>query len=294
MPLYIAILTFVSVSCGVGGGYRLLQNRHQVKERLHLYGEERATVDNTQREGKLLERFFARLTKVFSPLVTKRTSYKTLEQTKQLLITAGNPGGMQATDFITLKAVLAALAFVIGLMLPASFLVVLAVSIMMWLFPTIYLRQLAKKRQTAIALAVPDVLDLLTVSVEAGLGFDGAVSRVVEKMQGPLAEELQRMLYEIRIGKPRREALRNLSERTQVDYIRSFTAAIIQAEQLGVSIGKVLRIQSSEIRRQRRQKAEEEAMKAPVKMLIPLVTLVFPTLFVVLLGPAILSIMESF
>jgi tight adherence protein C len=137
-------------------------------------------------------------------------------------------------------------------------------------------------------------LDLLTVSVEAGLGFDQALLKIVEKTKGPLTEECIRVLHEIRIGKARRDALREMGKRTGVEDLQTFVAAIIQADQLGVSIGNVLRIQSRQLRQKRRQKAEEKAQKAPVKMLIPMILFIFPSLFILLLGPGVLQLIDNF
>jgi tight adherence protein C len=130
--------------------------------------------------------------------------------------------------------------------------------------------------------------------VEAGLGFDQALLKIVEKTRGPLAAECKRVLHEIRIGTTRRDALRGMADRTGVDDLQTFVAAIIQADQLGVSIGNVLRIQSNQLRQKRRQRAEERAQKAPVKMLIPMILFIFPSLFIILLGPGILQLMDNF
>ena len=142
--------------------------------------------------------------------------------------------------------------------------------------------------------ALPDVLDLLTVSVEAGLGFDGALHKVSEKMKGALVEECSRLLNEMRVGVPRRNALVAMADRCNLPDISIFTTSLIQADQLGVSISNVLRVQSAAMREKRKQRAQEAAMKAPVKMLLPLVLFIFPTIFVILLGPAILQIIDTF
>jgi tight adherence protein C len=157
--------------------------------------------------------------------------------------------------------------------------------------PEFWLGGRVRKRQKAILLMIPDALDLLTISVRAGLGFDGALGKVVEKLKGPLTEEFRRALAEIRVGKPRRDALRDIVPRTEVPALTNFIGAIIQAEQLGVSISKVLQVQSEQLRIERRQRAEEMAAKAPIKMLFPLVGCIFPSLFIVILGPAIILIM---
>jgi tight adherence protein C len=130
--------------------------------------------------------------------------------------------------------------------------------------------------------------------VEVGLGFDQALLKIVEKTKGPLTEECIRVLHEIRIGKARRDALREMGKRTGVEDLQTFVAAIIQADQLGVSIGNVLRIQSRQLRQKRRQKAEEKAQKAPVKMLIPMILFIFPSLFILLLGPGVLQLIDNF
>ena len=151
--------------------------------------------------------------------------------------------------------------------------------------PEFWLGGRVKKRQKAHPAQIPDALDLLTISVRAGLGFDGALGKVVEKLKGPLTDEFRRALAEIRVGKPRRDALRDIVPRTEVPALTNFIGAIIQAEQLGVSISKVLQVQSEQLRIERRQRAEEMAAKAPIKMLFPLVGCIFPSLFIVILGP---------
>ena len=159
--------------------------------------------------------------------------------------------------------------------------------------PDLFLKSNEKKRKELMVKSLPDVLDLISVSVEAGLGFDAALQKVVEKTSGPLTEEFEQTLNEINMGKPRREALRDMANRIQVDDISTFLGSIIQADQLGVSMTNVLRIQSRQVRENRRMKAEEAAQKAPIKILIPLVVFIFPTLLVVLLGPAILSLKDN-
>ena len=156
--------------------------------------------------------------------------------------------------------------------------------------PEFWLGRKVKARQKGILLMIPDALDLLTISVRAGLGFDAALGKVVEKLQGPLSDEFRRALAEVRVGKARRDALRDIVPRTEVVPLTNFIGAIIQAEQLGVSISKVLQVQSEQLRIERRQRAEEQAAKAPIKMLFPLVGCIFPSLFIVILGPAIILI----
>lgn len=162
-----------------------------------------------------------------------------------------------------------------------------------YILPGIWLGNKIKARQTEILKALPDALDLLVICVEAGLGFEGAMAKVAEKWDNELAKAFARVLQEIRLGKLRTDALREMDKSTGVPEITSFVAAIIQATQFGVSIAKVLRIQANQMRIQRRQRAEKKAQEAPIKMLFPMVFLIFPSLFVVLLGPAVLQVIDS-
>ena len=159
--------------------------------------------------------------------------------------------------------------------------------------PSYYLGLKTRQRSKKALRELPDVLDLLTVSLEAGLGFDGALSKLVSKMDGVLSGEFQRCLEEIRLGKTRREALLGVKERLVLDEIKVLISSILQAEKLGIGLVTVLRVQSQEVREQRKQRAEEEAMKAPIKMLFPLVLFIFPSLFIVLLGPAIIQFIQA-
>ncbi len=159
--------------------------------------------------------------------------------------------------------------------------------------PDFYLSSKAGGRKNGVLEQLPDALDLLTISVEAGLGFDAAIVKVTEKMKGPLTEEFKRAAGEQRIGKSRQEALRGISERVDVKELQNFISAIIQADQLGVSMSKVLRIQSEQLRQDRRQRAEEKAARAPILIMLPTVGCIFPSLFIVILAPAALSAMSS-
>jgi tight adherence protein C len=159
--------------------------------------------------------------------------------------------------------------------------------------PDYYLTSRAGSRGNGILQQLPDALDLLTISVEAGLGFDAAIVKVTEKMKGPLTDEFKRAAGEQRIGKARQEALRGISERVEVKELQNFISAIIQADQLGVSMSKVLRIQSEQLRMERRQRAEEKAARAPILIMLPTVGCIFPSLFIVILAPAALSALSS-
>jgi len=159
--------------------------------------------------------------------------------------------------------------------------------------PVLQLQAQIRRRQDSIVRSLPDALDLLTICVEAGLGFEQALAKVYEKWDNDLAIAFGRVLQEIQLGKRRGEALRDMSNRMDVADVTSFVAALIQAEQLGVSVAKILRIQSDQMRVKRRQRAQEKAQKAPVKMIIPMVFLIFPSIWIVLLGPSVIIVMES-
>jgi tight adherence protein C len=213
---------------------------------------------------------------------------------------AGYPGGLRGADWVGVKLLsligFAILGFVLGLLLtagtvPLALLFTLVGAAIGYIAPEFWLGRKMRARSTAMMLQLPDALDLLTISVEAGLGFDAALAKVVEKMEGPLVDEFRQALAEVRMGRLRRDALRDLSIRADSQPVSNFIGAIIQAEQLGVPIAKVLQIQSNQLRIERRQRAEEAAAKAPVKMLFPMVGCIFPTIFIVILGPAIVTVM---
>ncbi|HEU5035943.1 MAG TPA: type II secretion system F family protein [Nocardioides sp.] len=224
------------------------------------------------------------------------------ERIRHKLDLAGNPPGW-TVDRVLTWTVLGALAGVggaglVGLPLGASLpmLVVLAGAgaVLGFYAPGLMLYQRAYDRSEAVRRALPDAIDLLTISVEAGLGFDAAVQQVAQNTEGPLADELSRMIREMQLGQGRAEALRGLAARSNIPELRAFVGAMVQADQLGIPIAQVLRVQSSEIRVKRRQRAEEKAQKVPVKITVPLIICILPCLFVVVLGPAALTIMDTF
>jgi tight adherence protein C len=213
---------------------------------------------------------------------------------------AGYPGGLRGADWIGVKLLaligFAILGLLLGLLLTGGQFVMAVLFALVgagigYMAPEFWLGRKMRARSTAMMLQLPDALDLLTISVEAGLGFDAALAKVVEKMEGPLVDEFRQALAEVRMGRSRREALRDVANRADSQPISNFIGAIVQAEQLGVPIAKVLQIQSNQLRIERRQRAEEAAAKAPVKMLFPMVGCIFPTIFIVILGPAIVTVM---
>jgi tight adherence protein C len=275
-----------------------------VQARLTQLGSMQAkNLEDLELQQPLIDRTLRPLANRLSGRMSRVASTSFSQSTEKRLALAGNPCNMRVADWLGIKAigaivggVLFGLLFVIpGVIGFVPFpinLVMIPVGVMFgYTIPEFWLGGRVRKRQKAILLQIPDALDLLTISVRAGLGFDGALGKVVEKLKGPLTEEFRRALAEIRVGKPRRDALRDIIPRTEVPALTNFIGAIIQAEQLGVSISKVLQVQSEQLRIERRQRAEEMAAKAPIKMLFPLVGCIFPSLFIVILGPAIILIM---
>ncbi|MCX6395857.1 MAG: type II secretion system F family protein [Propionibacteriales bacterium] len=215
---------------------------------------------------------------------------------------AGNPRGWtsdrvsagKVVGFFAALAVSLILALLMGLSFLVTLLFVVGASVAGYMAPNLYLYQQAYNRAEQLQRALPDAIDLLTISVESGLGFDAAVAQVARNTDGPLAEEFARMLQEMQIGRGRTDALRSLADRTNLPDLRSFVSAMVQADSFGIPIAQVLRVQSSEIRVKKRQWAEEMAQKVPVKILIPLIFCILPCLFIAVLGPAGISIMDSF
>jgi tight adherence protein C len=269
-----------------------------VQARLSQLGSMQArTLEELELQQPLFERTLRPLATRLSGLAQRFASPNQVSRTEKRLLMAGNPGNLRTVDFLGLKLVVAGIVgigtFVFGLLTgSAAFGLVgaLALGGLGFFLPEIWLTRRIRKRQYQILRATPDTLDLLTISVRAGLSFDGALSKVVEKVPGPLSDEFRRALAEVRVGKVRREALRDVVPRTEVPALTNFIGAIVQAEQLGVPIAKVLQVQSEQLRIERRQRAEEMAAKAPIKMLFPLVGCIFPSMFIVILGPAIILI----
>ena len=230
------------------------------------------------------------------------TPQKAIQDTARRLELAGNPWPIDAATFLAIRFIL---AVVLGGLLIAMVLIspspnasdnlmyIGGATFGGFFLPHLLLSRKITSRQNEIRKAMPDALDLLTICVEAGLGFDAAMSKVSEKWENELSLAFARTIREVLLGKVRREALKDMSDRLGIAEMTSFVAAIIQSEQLGVSMAKVLRIQSDQMRLKRRQRAEEEAHKAPIKMIIPMALLIFPSIMIIILTPAAISIMTS-
>ena len=273
-----------------------------VQARLTQLGTMQAkNLEELELQAPFIERTLRPLASRLSGRMSRVASSSFTDRTEKRLALAGNPGELRVADWLGIKAIGAAIGGILffflfgvvgilGFPFPIGYLFGIVGLLFGYTIPEFWLGGRVKKRQKAILLMIPDTLDLLTISVRAGLGFDAALGKVVEKLKGPLSEEFRRALAEIRVGKARRDSLRDIVPRTEVPPLTNLIGAIIQAEQLGVSISKVLQVQSEQLRIARRQRAEEQAAKAPIKMLFPLVGCIFPSLFIVILGPALILI----
>lgn len=237
----------------------------------------------------------------FAGLATSLTPKQYSERLRKRIVLAGSPRSMSATRFVNIKVLsgLAAAALVVAAagISDASALVWLlglAAIVMAFFLPDLWLSSVTSSRQAKIQRELPDFLDMLTISVEAGLGFDAAIAKLVRTTHGPLSVEFARMLQQVQVGVDRTMALRGMSERTEVGELDSFIASIIQAETFGISVASVLRTQAKEMRLKRRQFAEERAQKVPVKIVFPIVLCILPATMIVVLGPAAISIGKAF
>lgn len=304
--IVVVLAIFIGAGLVVVAGVRKSKNLTEdpLAERLAEYSQRGELVSLEQIE--LAQPFSDRVVMPFmrrmGEISTRFTPQNVLEQTRKKLELAGNPGRMDASTFMILHFVaavfLGGLIFVISLFshtftLPIKILLIAGFTVLGYFLPDLLLKSRIDSRQKSVRRAMPDALDLLTICVEAGLGFDAAMSKVHEKWDNELAMAFGRVIREIQLGKLRRDALRDMAERLGIAEMTSFVAAVVQSEMLGVSMAKVLRIQSDQMRVRRRQYAEEQAHKAPIKMIFPMGLLIFPALMIVLLTPAALRLMGS-
>lgn len=275
--------------------------RHATMRRLKAIDIRPPDVRRAELARPIAERVLAPMLRASGKLARRFTPAGAIDRLRHDLEAAGSPAGWDGERILALKvlgsgaALLASLALVplAGLGLVRAAFIAPIFAAIAYYAPEWVLRSKVGRRQAAIRRSLPDALDLLSITVEAGLGFDSAVSRVARQAGGPLGEELHRMLQEMQIGKPRAEALRDLGDRSTLPELKSFVLAMVQADIFGISIGKVLHVQAAELRIRRRQTAEEKAQKIPVKITFPLIACIFPALFVVILGPAVLTVYHS-
>lgn len=302
--LIVCFFFFITLSC-----YSLLAipaaKTYDTQKRIQLYLTNHSAPQSAaaveEEVGSFIERMVKPSWKNVKRKYQKKLNKEKASKLETKILQAGQPMGISPIEFKIIQWFLIALLILLAgasmFLLHIGFLkgvmlLILSVGAGV-ILPKFYLSSRASKRMATALKELPDTLDLLTISLEAGLGFDAALSKVVSKKKGVLSEEFKLCLEEIRLGRTRREALNDINLRLPLEELRGLIYSIIQAEKLGIGMVTVLKVQTEDIRELRKQKAEEKAMKAPIKMLFPLVLFIFPTLFVVLLGPAILQLMET-
>ncbi|MBK8987451.1 MAG: type II secretion system F family protein [Chloroflexi bacterium] len=305
MSLILLFFIAVVAIAIIGGSVLLLRRAEEdpLAARIDEFAsrEEVVSIEDIELSMPITDRIFVPIVRKISDFVVRFTPQTTLDRTARQLELAGNPRNMSAAEFWIIRGVT---TVVLGLLIfgmmtrngaePSKRLLYgLGGAALGNYLPAMFLRSMVDRRKQAILKKLPDALDLMTICVDAGLTFNAAMQKVSEKWDDPLSDEFGRVIYEMQLGKSRRQAMKDMSDRTDVPDVTSFIAAILQAEQLGVGIGKVLRIQSEQMRVRRRQRAEERAQQAPVKMTFPLVFLIFPSIFIVLLGPAGIQVARS-
>jgi tight adherence protein C len=306
LPLIIiALVILVGAVILIVVGITTPHGSDPLQERLAEYAArgEKTTLEEIELSQPFSQRVIIPIAKRLGDIVLRFTPQNSITQMARKLELAGNPGNLDPAIFFAMRFLglpLGALFFYLdSIALPGSFvdgkglIIGIPASILGFYLPDLLLKGRIDRRQKEVRKAMPDALDLLTICVEAGLGFDAAISKLYEKWDNEIGRAFGRVVREIQLGKLRREALRDMADRLGVSEMSSFVAAVIQSEQLGVSMAQVLRIQADQMRIRRRQLAEEEAHKAPIKMLIPMALLIFPALCVVLMTPAALIMLES-
>jgi tight adherence protein C len=299
------LLLIVASACIAGAAYVLGQvatqperERRSLVRRAASYGAVRAANVREERlslRERIINPSIARIARAMLRLNRRET----LEIVQQRLLAAGL-GAVSPSSFLATKAMLAGTGALFGLFMWMSTGSAMGIFLLIgllgvgWIAPGFIVGSRVRRRRDAVQAALPDALDLLAVSVEAGLGFDAAISKLVDHMDGPLIDEFGLALSEMRVGEARQDALKKLSTRIDSPELSAFVRAIIQADQLGISLGRILRVQAVDTRLKRQAAAEEKAMKAPIKMLFPTVAFIFPAMFIVILGPAMLNLAKVF
>jgi tight adherence protein C len=274
-----------------------------VQQRLQVYGaggEARPlTLEEVELQRPFTERFLRPAIVRLGSIMSRSTPQKQRQDLQNKLDLAGRPGNLTPEDFGAIRivgaAVLAAVGLLLGFLLQNTLYLVLmlaAGALLGYFAPQLWLQQKVDARRTEIQKGLPDAMDLLVIAVDAGLGFDAALARVTDKYRNALSDEFAKVLREVNLGRPRLEAMDEMGRSSGVEDLHNFIQAVIQSEQFGTGIGKILRIQADEMRRKRRQRAQEKAAQATLKMMLPMVGCIFPTLWIVLLGPAALILLR--
>jgi tight adherence protein C len=271
-----------------------------VQQRLSVYGGEKPlSIEEIELQRPFSERVLRPAIEKLGSLLSRSTPQKARQDLLNRLELAGRPGNLTPEDFLAVRFAVAAfgavVGFLLGLLLGNVVYLVIALgigAILGYYLPVLWLKQKVDARRTEIQKGLPDALDLLVICVDAGLGFDAALARVTDKYKNALSDLLSKALREVSLGRPRLEALDEMGRNSGVEDLHNFMQAVIQSEQFGTGIGKILRIQADEMRRKRRQRAQERGAQATLKMMMPMVGCIFPTLWIILLGPAVLIIMR--
>jgi tight adherence protein C len=274
-----------------------------VQQRLQVYGaggsDKPLTLEEVELSRPFSERFLRPAIERLGGLLSRSTPQKAAQDLDNRLEMAGRPGNLTPADFGAIRlvaaAVMGALGLLLGLLLGGTLYIVGALVFGIafgYYLPVLWLKQKVDGRRAQIQKGLPDAMDLLVIAVDAGLGFDAALARVTDKYKNALSDMFAKVLREVSLGRPRLEAMDEMGRSSGVDDLHNFIQAIIQSEQFGTGIGKILRIQADEMRRKRRQRAQEKAAQATLKMMLPMVGCIFPTLWIVLLGPAALILMK--
>jgi tight adherence protein C len=299
------LLLIIASMCLAGAAFVVSQvvtqperERRSLVRRAARYGSVRVAANREERLS-LRERVVVPATSRIAGAMLRLNRRENLEQVQQRLLAAGL-GSVSPSGYLAGKGILAGTGALFGLVIwvslasTAGFMLLLALAAIGYIAPGYFVGTRSRKRRDEVQKDLPDALDLLAVSVEAGLGFDAAISKLIEHMEGPLIDEFGLALSEMRVGEARQDALKKLSLRVDSQELSAFVRAIIQADQLGISLGRILRVQAVDSRLKRQAAAEEKAMKAPIKMLFPTVMFIFPAMFIVVLGPAMLSLGKIF
>ena len=297
----VLIVVLVAIALVVVG-LRESKGVDPLEERLAEFAErgEAASLHEIEMSQPFVDRVIIPAANKLGEMALRVTPQKALDEIQRKLEMAGNPRGIQPTTFFVSKFVLAiffgvmmSLVYGSDLFSFTNILITLGTVLFGFVMPNMLIDSRIKRRQDGVTKALPDALDLLTICVEAGLGFDAAMRKVADKWDNELSIAFGRALQEMQLGKLRREALRDMADRIGASEFESFIAAVIQSEQLGVSMAKILRIQSDDMRVKRRQRAEQAAQRAPVLMLLPMAFLIFPTIMIVMMGPAVLIVING-
>ena len=271
-----------------------------VQQRLQVYGGEKPlTMEEVELQRPFSERFLRPAIERLGTFLSRSTPQKARQDLLNKLELAGKPGNLTPEDFGAVRLVAAAVLAAVGLLLgfllgsPVYIAISAAVGAVLGYYaPVAWLQQKVDARRADIQKGLPDAMDLLVIAVDAGLGFDAALARVTDKYKNALSEQFAKVLREVSLGRPRLEAMDEMGRSSGVEDLHNFIQAVIQSEQFGTGIGKILRIQADEMRRKRRQRAQEKAAQATLKMMLPMVGCIFPTLWIVLLGPAALILLN--